>query len=294
MKNLYLKKITSCPFKTDTKDKGIYQFVPSPDMLFILAESLLGKLSASFDQKMRFLLDPDYRGVVDERGPDSHQKSAASCLFENSTKKELDDVKNALLRDKANKKVELKRVNRVDRNSEPEMRKGLRHDPALRQVNSRRPLKRSDSLTKKEKTELNQKTKEVEKENKVMKLKEHFEQGGINRPRANHLASAAIPASAAAKFDVNKVRKKLSDSRNRRIKRRHTVGGTKDFTENLMSKMNADKSKSSWDRLAPIVSQPELTMPATKTASDIWSLEKEERRLSLPDCGVSRPVESHV
>jgi len=265
------------------------------------AESLLGKLSASFDQKMRFLLDPDYHGgdQDDQPGPWTQQVA----ILDNTTKKKLDDVKNSLLRDKANKKVELKRVNRVDRNSEPDFRKGARQDtsgarldpngarqepknarqdPVLRQVNHRKPLKRSDSLTKKEKTELNLKTKEVEKENKVMKLKEHFEQGVIpNRP-------TPLAGRSSTKFDVNKVRKKLSDSRNRRIKRRHTVGGTKDFTESILSTINTEKVKSSWDRLAPIISHQELT------AAERWSLEKEERRLSLPDCGVDRLVESHV
>lgn len=60
--------------------------------------------------------------------------------------------------------------------------RNARQDPVLRQVNHRKPLKRT-TVTKKEKTELNLKTKEVEKENKVMKLQRAFEQGVIpNRP----------------------------------------------------------------------------------------------------------------
>ena len=121
-----------------------------------------------------------------------------------------------------------------------------------------------------------------------MKLKEHFEQSGT-RPRnpGNPLGSANT------KFDINKVRKKLSDNKNRRIKRRHTVGGTKDFTEIVLSKMNSEKSKSSWDRLAPVISNQELIAERNER----WNLEREdreERRLYLPDCTHDRPTESSV
>ena len=249
-------------------------------MCFVSADSLLGKLSASFDQKMRILLDPEYQ--CEEEDEDNLSLLQEKGILD-GTKKEFDDVKNSLLREKANKKVELRRSARVDRNCEPEIRRSgvVRQEPVLRQVNSQRPLKRSDSLTKKEKTEMNMKTKEGEKENKVLKLKEHFEQGGgISRSR-NPILSTSI-----AKFDINKVRKKLVDSRNKRIKRRHTVGGTKDFTEKIVSNLNSEeKSKSSWDRLVPMMSQHELRE------------EKDERRLSLPDCGagsVEGPMESHV
>jgi len=275
------------------------------------AESVLGKLSASFDEKMRLLLDPDYCVDNFEEGELDNLSTQVDpiqqLVLEAGTKKELDDVKNALLRDKANKKVELRRSARVDKNSEPEVRKSVRQEtdsrkfvaarqePVLRQVNNRKPLKRSDSLTKKEKTELNLKTKEVEKENKVMKLKEHFEQGGSTRNK--NLTGNPQNIASLSNFDVNKVRKKLSDSRNRRIKRRHTVGGTKDFTENILSKMNPEKSKSSWDRLAPMISNQQLAAERNER----WNEERddrderEERRLSLPDCGgTARPIESHV
>lgn len=248
---------------------------------------------------MRLLLDPDYRG-------DDHDDSAAVSwvgldqekgILDAGSKKEIDDVRNSLLRDKANKKVELKRSARVDRNSEPEIRKSvrqeppaLRQEPVLRQVNNRKSLKRSDSLTKKEKTELNLKTKEGEKENKVMKLKEQFEQ---TASRSRNFSASQLNTSNASRFDVNKVRKKLSDSRNRRIKRRHTVGGTKDFTENILSTIHQEKSKSSWDRLAPVMSNQELATERKERRNPEQD-GREERRLSLPDCGSEPPTESHV
>jgi len=110
------------------------------------ADSLLGKLSASFDQKMRFLLDPNYQGE-EEAGNLSNIHE--QVILEAGTKKELDDVKNSLL--KATKKVDLKRSARVNRNSEPETRKSGRQEPVLRPVNCQKALKRSDSLTKKRK-----------------------------------------------------------------------------------------------------------------------------------------------
>jgi hypothetical protein len=219
-------------------------------------------------------------------------------------RKDVDDVRNELLRARvAARKVELRRSGRVetkrggvgDRNPDTEAtrRPVGRQEPVLRQVNNRQALKRSDSLTKREKTELNQRTKQVEKENKVLRLKAQFEQvsGGTGRPAARPLAAVHTPSST--NFDISKVRKKLSDSRNRRIKRRHTVGGTKDFTENILSKLNGEErasSKSSWDRLAPLIWSEDLM---ARRPLD-WE-EGEERRLSLPDCGGAlRPVESSV
>ena len=147
---------------------------------------------------MRFLLDPNFQGEEEAANLSNIHEQV---ILEAGTKKELDDVKNSLL--KATKKVDLKRSARVNRNSEPETRKSGRQEPVLRPVNCQKALKRSDSLTKKEKTELNLKTKEVEKENKVLKLKEHFEQGGALHARTYN-------AGNLSKFDLSKVRKKLS------------------------------------------------------------------------------------
>jgi len=318
----------------------------------IAAETLLGNLSASFDQKMRLLLDPSYQTPASREGsprpPDTptlnsslpsvllaaqHDSSpstgAASPTVADLSgpRKDMDDVCNELLRARvAARKVELRRSGRVETKRgtvgeqrhpdlpEASRRPVGRQEPVLRQVNNRQPLKRSDSLTKREKTELNQRTKLVgEKENKVLRLKAQFEQGAssaggraLSRPLA--AVHATSGSGTSGNFDISKVRKKLSDSRNRRIKRRHTVGGTKDFTENILSKLTGEewvatsRSKSSWDRLAAPVIWSEDLMERRRLAD--WE-EGEERRLSLPDCagedgpvrlasGPARPVESHV
>jgi len=140
----------------------------------------------------------------------------------------------------------------------------------LRQVNTKRQLNRSDSLTKQEKTELNLRAKAGEKENTVASLREQFE---VKTGKEGHQIKSH-------RIDVTKLRKKLSDCNNRRIKRRHTVGGTKDFSENVVSLIV--RGVSAWDRLAPIISDQE-------SEERRLSLQvEEERRFSLP------PVESTV
>ena len=285
---------------------------------------------------MRLLLDPTYQtptsreasprlvrradSSVNASSPsvlDGQQDSPVSSLGVSpystpdlsGAKKDVDDVRNELLRARvAARKVELRRSGRVETKRvvaerqtdlDASRRPVGRQEPVLRQVNNRQPLKRSDSLTKQEKTELNQRTKQVEKENKVLRLKAQFEQGsgGSSRPSSRPLA-AVHSSGSSGNFDINKVRKKLSDSRNRRIKRRHTVGGTKDFTETILSKLNSGEeervsSKSSWDRLGPVISSQDLGVVGRGVGG--WEGGDEERRLSLPDCGgLPRPVESHV
>merc|ERR1712173_432657 len=84
-------------------------------------------------------------------------------------KKQLDEAKNILQQVKSGKRVELRRSGRVDKSLEPEKRqwRRLRNEgqQVLRQVNTKRQLNRSDSLTKQEKTELNLRAKAGEKEN---------------------------------------------------------------------------------------------------------------------------------
>merc|ERR1711874_183188 len=79
-------------------------------------------------------------------------------------KKHLDEARNVLQQVKSGKRVELRRSGRVDKSLEPEKRQGrrLRNEgqQVLRQVNTKRQIKRSDSLTKQEKTELNLRSKE--------------------------------------------------------------------------------------------------------------------------------------
>ena len=106
----------------------------------------------------------------------------------------------------------------------------------LRQVNTKRQLNRSDSLTKHEKTEMNLRAKAGEKYNTVALFREQFE--------GKH--------SRGYRMDVTKLRKKLSDCNNRRIKRRHTVGDTRDFSENVVSWIV--RGVSAWDRQDHVMS----------------------------------------
>eukprot|EP00088_Acartia_fossae_P020083 TRINITY_DN2176_c0_g1_i7.p1 TRINITY_DN2176_c0_g1~~TRINITY_DN2176_c0_g1_i7.p1 ORF type:complete len:1038 (+),score=369.78 TRINITY_DN2176_c0_g1_i7:453-3116(+) len=349
-----------------------------------MEKDALCQLSASFDKKLKFLLDPgpsslrsaqystpeepaqqsEVNSDVESLSQDQEQPPVTSdsgqagldddfldqlCEFAANpgSKKELDDVKNSLLR---NKKV--KRTGRVDKNNEPELRRvgnkptggsggaaansanttASKSQLVLRQINNRKPLKRSDSLTKKEKTELNLKTKEVEKENKVMKLKEQFEAASMLQSQSGNgnggTGGSTLPAlisqpAVLNKLDVNKIRKKLSDSRNNRIKRRHTVGGTKDFPDKLMNRVNSSSggqdtaavgagALSCWDRLTPALSVQEVMAKnnnnhaKNNNTEDVLMIsehhfrleDSEERRLSLPDYGRlidnDQPIESHV
>merc|ERR1711874_124591 len=162
-------------------------------------------------------------------------------------------------------RVELKRSPRVDKNVERKTRGPELH--VLRQVNTKRQLDRSNSLTKQEKTELNLKAKAVEKENTVAFLKNQFEKLGNSENISKQ------------KVDMTKLRKKLSECKNRRIQRRHTVGGTKDFSESVVSLLV--RGVSAWDRLAPIpiISDTNLDVEEERRLSLQF---EEERRLSLP------------
>jgi len=77
------------------------------------------------------------------------------------------------------------------------------------------------------------------------------------------------------------LRKKLSECKNKRIQRRHTVGGTKDFSENVVSLLV--RGVSVWDRLAPILVDEENVINDSTEEERRLSLQfEEERRLSLP------------
>ena len=185
-------------------------------------------------------------------------------------KKKIDEAKNMIQQAKSAKKVELKRSPRVDKNvgrsaRGPEV-------GVLRQVNSRRQLGRSNSLTKQEKTQLNLKAKAVEKENTVAFLKNQFEKLGHN---SENISKQKLDTMVS----VTKLRKKLSECKNRRIQRRHTVGGTKDFSESVVSLLV--RGVSAWDRLAPIsiISYTNLDVEEERRLSLQF---EEERRLSLP------------
>ena len=171
-------------------------------------EKLLNTLSESFDMKMRLLLDPHYQSGANIAGdsPAHNRMMVDSEMIQYSgiNKKKIDEAKNMIQQAKSAKKVELKRSPRVDKNvgrsaRGPEV-------GVLRQVNSRRQLGRSNSLTKQEKTQLNLKAKAVEKENTVAFLKNQFEKLGLS---SENISKQTLDTMVS----VTKLRKKpISDT----------------------------------------------------------------------------------
>merc|ERR1712029_248707 len=181
-------------------------------------ERLLNTLTESFDMKMRLLLDPHYQSgsIVD---PQCRVTAAATRMFVDSinmeevnnaaaysgiNKKKIDEAKNVLQQVKAAKKVELKRGGRVDKNLERKVRGP--ECGVLKQVNTKRQLDRSNSLTKQEKTELNLRAQE--KESSVSALKDQFEKLGQNE-------NIQPQQQRPIKSDITKLRKKLSECKNK-------------------------------------------------------------------------------
>ena len=112
------------------------------------------------------------------------------------------------------KKSELKRGRLVDKNKEPTLR-------------SSSNLKRNDSLTKREKqfANVNLRRKKEEKENRNVRKSENRTSTIILLHGDERLVGGNRPDPLA----TGKLQKTLTNQR--RIKRRHTVGGTKDFGE---------------------------------------------------------------
>merc|ERR1712080_81328 len=132
-------------------------------------------------------------------------------------------------------------------------------------------LKRNDSLSKQEKTELNLKAKAGEKENSkggVSALRDQFEQRALRESQAR----------PGGKPEPVKPKKKAACERaSRGLKRRHTVGGTKDFSATVVDLLV--RGAEAWDRLAPLVSDRKLVSAEVLRASGD---ELGARRFSLP------------
>jgi hypothetical protein len=204
---------------------------------------------------MRLLLDPNY------------QAAAAGSPQEVCSKKQLDEARNILQQARASgRKVELRRAGRVDKRWTSKA-KSDGDSTILQEVNTDKALKRSDSLTKQEKTELNQKAWVGEKENSkgVTALRDQFEQRALRETQGR-----------ASKPDITKMKKKLADRGGRGLKRRHTVGGTKDFSATVVELVV--RGSEAWDRLAPLVSDQKLLSAEVLRCAE----EPGERRLSLP------------
>merc|ERR1712029_1116668 len=142
---------------------------------------------------------------------------------------------------------------RVDKNVERKGRVG--EVQVLRPVNNKRQLDRSNSLTKQEKTELNLKAQE--KEN----------------------LTSCVRSNQRSRVDVTKLRKKLSECKNRRIQRRHTVGGTKDFSDNVVGLLV--RGVSVWDRLVPIINDNQDCVKTTFDNQEHQGEDEDIRRYSL-------------
>merc|ERR1712088_1109295 len=151
------------------------------------------------------------------------------------------------------KKVELRRTGRVDKryNSKGRLDQGDNSPTiVLKEVNNaERGVKRSDSLSKQEKTDLNMKAKACSKENSKMgvtALRDQFEQRALKESSQQQAGKAT-----SNKPEVSKVKKKLAERSSRGLKRRHTVGGTKDFSSTVVDLLV--RGVEAWDRLAPLV-----------------------------------------
>merc|ERR1719350_399823 len=242
-------------------------------------EQLLNNLTASFDQKMRLLLDPNYQAVG------KPPNSGGSILEPSSKRKELDEARNLVQQAKqqqqqqGTKKVELRRTGRVDKryNSKGRLDQQGDNSPTivLKEVNNaERGVKQSDSLSKQEKTDLNMKAKACSKENSKMgvtALRDQFEQRALKESSQQQAGKAT-----SNKPEVSKVKKKLAERSSRGLKRRHTVGGTKDFSSTVVDLLV--RGVEAWDRLAPLVASDNKLL----SASELLVEDSAERRLSLP------------
>merc|ERR1712241_888667 len=109
------------------------------------------------------------------------------------------------------KKVELRRTGRVDQQGD--------NSPTivLKEVNNaERGVKRSDSLSKQEKTDLNMKAKACSKENSKMgvtALRDQFEQRALKESSQQQAGKAT-----SNKPEVSKVKKKLAERSSRGLK----------------------------------------------------------------------------
>ena len=234
--------------------------VEDTDMEHDDTEKLLSTLTESFDMKMRLLLDPNYQssGV---QSSENLFDDVDDNSFRGINKKQLDEAKNVLQQVRAGRKVDLKRGVHVDKQRVREqhvMSAVPRDSGVLRPVNNKRPLDRSNSLTKQEKTELNLKAQE--KENLTSCVRD-------------------VRSNQRSRVDVTKLRKKLSECKNRRIQRRHTVGGTKDFSDNVVGLLV--RGVSVWDRLVPIINDNQDCVKTTFDNQEHQGEDEDIRRYSL-------------
>ena len=263
-------------------DFNASQCIP-PEFILVTAEQLLNNLSASFDQKMRLLLDPNYQAVG--------SSPTTSTILEPNSKRQLDEARNLVQQARQHqqgvKKVELRRTGRVDKryNSKGRLDQGDNSPTiVLKEVkNAERVVKRSDSLSKQEKTDLNMRAKAGSKENSKMgvsALRDQFEQRALKESSQQQQGSSRV-ASNKPEVATTKTKKKLADRSSRGLKRRHTVGGTKDFSSTVVELLV--RGVEAWDRLAPLVASDQKLLSASELLRGRENdSETGERRFSLP------------
>jgi len=242
----------------------------SPHKTSVGSDTLLSNLTATFDEKLRLLLDPHYQSTgggdpvssnptTDPPQPlvrntplkmDSNRQVAMPLKQQRSRSLQQHQNQAELAKDcevltSSNNRlvggrpaVELKRGRLVDKTKEKPVRPFLRGHSAsnilinntggqegglgLSANNSSTPgfvnLRRNNSLSKEEKQELN-----IRKQQEQMSAADEKENED-NRNLLRMVVAGTDPGSVA------KYRKTMNNQK-RRIRRRHTVGGTKDFAE---------------------------------------------------------------
>lgn len=217
--------------------------------LFWFSDHALTSITETFDEKLKLLLDPHYHAdsssVQSTPVKSKYRKTSEQIQQTNdgettpTSKTTTSDPKRRSISlggstlesaPGSAKKSELKRGRLVDKNKEPTLR-------------SSSNLKRNDSLTKREKqfANVNLRRKKEEKENRNVRKSENRTSTIILLHGDERLVGGHRPDPLA----TGKLQKTLTNQR--RIKRRHTVGGTKDFGdwEKIVRSHRSQKGKKS-------------------------------------------------
>ena len=269
---------------------------------FVFCSGLLESMTAQFDEKMRLLLDPNYssaassgHGPVSPTGRVTRSKSgvspnpspkgqrgqpagAASRRASTGFGAEKEHHHSPPEQQGRPSKSQLRRGRLVDRRSCG----GAKPNVVIRNSNSSL-LKRSDSLTKREKQTANLVLQDKKNKSPLADLDLNLD--------LDALAAANSGTTAA------KLLKTLANNRRRRsrIRRRHTVGGTKDLDKKDFAVRKEDKEKSvenedddeDEDEHIADRSLETAWVVAVAAAATVVEEENEKevdlRRLSLPD-----------
>jgi len=148
----------------------------------------------------------------------SHTTTTRNNIMTPLTAREQNEVMNQE-NQKVLRKSELKRGKLVDKNKEPPLLNYNRHGQ----------LRRNNSLTKDEKHQLNSTRKRHGDLKGVSNVEEKNSINNTNFEEKENILEEVVSQASADPVVASKYRKTLANQR--KIKRRHTVGGTKDFAE---------------------------------------------------------------